>query len=378
MSTAITTEQDGLHLRRALELAEGGRGRTSPNPLVGAVVVRDGRVIGEGFHAELGGVHAEVAALGDCRKRGENPGGATLYVTLEPCAHHGRQPPCVDAIREAGLARVVIGCDDPSEKASGRGPGMLRDAGVAVAFAGGPEAMAARLLNQAFRKHARTGRPHVALKSAVSLDGRIATAAGDSKWISGPQSRALVHRWRSEADAVAVGIATALADDPQLTARDLPDPPGRQPTRVVFDSHARLPLGSQMARSTEFAPVIVVVGTDAPPARLAALRDAGVEPLVAQGSEGEQVQRALAELGRRGITSMLLEGGAELSGAFLEAGEIDELRLFVAPLLLGGVDARPLLAGAGATEVAAAQRALAMDWERSGEDLLIRARLRDW
>jgi diaminohydroxyphosphoribosylaminopyrimidine deaminase/5-amino-6-(5-phosphoribosylamino)uracil reductase len=378
MSTAITTEQDGVHLRRALELAEGGRGRTSPNPLVGAVVVREGRVIGEGFHAEVGGAHAEVAALSDCRERGEDPRGATLYVTLEPCAHHGRQPPCVDAIREARLARAVIGCDDPSEKASGRGPGMLRDTGVAVVFADGPEATAARLLNQAFRKHARTGRPHVALKSAVSLDGRTATAGGDSRWISGPQSRELVHRWRSEADAVAVGIGTALADDPQLTARALPDPPARQPTRVVFDSHARLPLDSALAQSPEVAPVIVVVGPDAPPARLAALRDAGVEPLLAAGSEGEQVEGALAELGRRGITSVLLEGGAELAGAFLAAGEIDELRLFVAPLLLGGADARPLLAGVGATEVAAAQRALAMDWERSGEDLLIRARLREW
>ena len=217
--SAVVTEQDRVHLRRALELAEGGRGRVSPNPLVGAVLVRDGEVIGEGFHAELGGRHAEVAAIEDCRARGHDPAGATLYVTLEPCAHHGRQPPCTDAILAAGIARVVIASEDPSEKASGRGPGILRDEGVEVELANGAEAAAARLLNQPFRKHARTARPLVVLKSALSLDGRVATAGGDSKWISGEASRALAHRWRAECDAVCVGIGTVLADDPLLTAR---------------------------------------------------------------------------------------------------------------------------------------------------------------
>ncbi len=196
-----------------------GRGKVSPNPLVGAVVAGDGETIGEGFHAELGGVHAEVAALEDCRRRGGDPAGATMYVTLEPCAHQGRQPPCTDAIVAAGIARVVIGSDDPSEKASGRGPGILRDEGIEVAFAEGAEAAAARLLNQAFRKHARTGRPLVTFKLALTLDGRVATASGESRWISGESSRDLVHRWRAEADAIAVGIGTALADDPLLTAR---------------------------------------------------------------------------------------------------------------------------------------------------------------
>src|SRR5690349_15509361 len=217
MESQLTATDLG-HLRRALELAEGGRGRVSPNPLVGAVVVRDGAVIGEGFHAELGDLHAERAALADCRERGEEPAGARMSVTLEPCAHKGRQPPCAEAILEAGIARVVIASEDPSEKAAGRGPGILRDGGVEVAAAAGAEAAAARRLNQPFRKHARTGLPLVVLKMAMSLDGETTTAPGDSPWISGTESRELVHRWRAEADAIAVGIGTALADDPLLTA----------------------------------------------------------------------------------------------------------------------------------------------------------------
>ena len=243
---AQQTDIERLHLRRALELAEGGRGRVSPNPLVGAVIVRDGEVVGEGFHAEVGGLHAERAALEDCRSRGVDPAGSTMYVTLEPCAHQGRQPPCVEVILEAGIARVVIASDDPSEKAAGRGPGILRDGGVEAEFAAGEEAGAARLLNQPFRKHARTGLPLVSLKMAMSLDGQTSTVPGDSPWISSERSRALVHRWRAESDAIGIGIGTAIADDPLLTARDIPD--ARQPIRVVFDSKARLPLDSQLMR----------------------------------------------------------------------------------------------------------------------------------
>ncbi len=259
---AVVTEQDRLHLQRALELAEGGRGRVSPNPLVGAVIVRDGEVIGEGHHAELGGAHAEVAAIERCRERGGDPAGATMYVTLEPCAHRGRQPPCTDALLSAGIARVVIASEDPSEKASGRGPGILRDEGVEVVIAEGPEAASARLVNQPFRKHARTGRPLVVSKSALSLDGRVATSSGDSKWISGEPSRRLVHRWRAESDAVCVGIGTVLADDPLLTARE-PDAV-RQPTRIVFDSQARLPLGSKLVASIDTAPLVVIAAPKAP------------------------------------------------------------------------------------------------------------------
>jgi diaminohydroxyphosphoribosylaminopyrimidine deaminase / 5-amino-6-(5-phosphoribosylamino)uracil reductase len=358
-------------MRRALELADRGRGKVSPNPLVGAVVVRDGEVIGEGFHAELGGSHAEVAAIDDCRARGGDPAGATIYVTLEPCAHHGRTPPCTDAILAARVARVVIASEDPSEKASGRGPGILRDEGIEVELADGEEAAAARLLNQAFRKHARTGRPLVALKSAVTLDGRVATASGESKWISGEASRELVHRWRAEADAVCVGIGTALADDPLLTARGIGAT--HQPARVVFDSSARLPLDSALVGSVAEAPLHVVAKPTAPAERVEALRRAGVDVLTADG-----LAAALDELGRRRITRILLEGGPTLAGAFADAGELDELRLFIAPLLLGGTESRPLLGGEGAPRIDAAQRALAVDWERSGEDLLIRARMREW
>lgn len=375
----VVTAEDRLHLQRALELAEGGRGMVSPNPLVGALLVRDGTPIGEGFHARLGGPHAEVAALDDCRARGEDPAGATLYVTLEPCAHHGRQPPCTGAILTAGVARVVIASEDPSEKASGRGPGILRDEGVEVELANGPEAAAARLLNQAFRKHTRTGRPLVLLKSAISLDGRVATAGGDSKWISGEASRALAHRWRAEADAVCVGIGTALADDPLLTARAAgAGADVRQPTRVVFDSGARLPLGSRLLASIGEAPLVVVVSPAAASQRAEALREAGAELVVCDGEPAARVAAALAELGRREITSLLLEGGPTLVGSFLDAREIDELRLFIAPILLGGAGARPLVAGEGAARIADATPALAVDSERSGEDLLVRARLREW
>jgi diaminohydroxyphosphoribosylaminopyrimidine deaminase / 5-amino-6-(5-phosphoribosylamino)uracil reductase len=322
------TITDREHLKRALELAELGRGRVSPNPLVGAVIVRDGEVIGEGFHAELGDLHAERAALADCESRGEDPAGATMYVTLEPCAHQGRQPPCVDAILEAGIGRVVISSDDPSEKASGRGPGMLRDSEVKVGFAVGEEATAARLLNQPFRKHARTGLPLVTLKLAMSLDGKTETAPDDSPWISGAKSQELVHRWRAESDAIAVGIGTVLADDPLLTARTADA--SRQPSRVVFDRQARLPLDSQLLQTVDQSPVLVVTSQDADSPRLAALRDAGGDTVVADG-----IEAALSELGRRGITSLLLEGGVTLAAAFVEAGQIDECRTFVAPILLG-------------------------------------------
>jgi diaminohydroxyphosphoribosylaminopyrimidine deaminase/5-amino-6-(5-phosphoribosylamino)uracil reductase len=390
------TATDRAHLKRALELAEGGRGRVSPNPLVGAVIVRDGEVIGEGFHAELGDVHAERAALADCRKRGEDPRGAAMYVTLEPCAHHGRQPPCVEAVLEAELSRVVVGSEDPSEKASGRGPGILRDGGVEVSFAAGAEATAARLLNQPFRKHARTGLPLVTLKLAMSLDGRATTAPGDSPWISGPLSRELVHRWRAESDAVAVGIGTAMTDDPLLTARHGDSP--RQPLRVVFDSQARLPLDSQLLRTLDVSSVLVVVSDRADTSRLEALRDAGAELAVAGGSSAaDRIAAALADLGRRRITSLLLEGGRTLATAFVEADQLDAARMFIAPAVLGGSDKRDSRAGGvvggpnpeeaaatggggGSPAVTGPARRVALSRivEEVGDDVLITARFKEW
>jgi diaminohydroxyphosphoribosylaminopyrimidine deaminase / 5-amino-6-(5-phosphoribosylamino)uracil reductase len=373
----VGTEQDAPHLRRALELAEGGRGRVSPNPMTGAVLVRDGDVIGEGFHAVYGELHAERAAIENARTRGEDPAGSTIYVTLEPCAHTGRQPPCTEAILEAGISRVVYASEDPTEKASGRGPGILRDGGVEVELAGGPEAAAARLLNQPFRKRARTGRPLVTYKVAMSLDGRVASPTGDSRWISSTESRELVHRWREECDAVAVGIGTALADDPLLTTRL--EEESEQPTRVVFDSHARLPADSALVSSIDEAPLIVICAPEAPSAQRDALERAGAEVIVAPGrTPGARLEAALDELGRHEIQDLLVEGGPTLAGALFDAGEIDEMRIFVAPVLVGAAGARAVLEGEGVARIADGARPLATSSEQVGQDILIRARLREW
>jgi diaminohydroxyphosphoribosylaminopyrimidine deaminase/5-amino-6-(5-phosphoribosylamino)uracil reductase len=342
--------------------------------MVGAVVVRDGMVLGEGWHTKVGALHAEREALGACA--GADTAGATLYVSQEPCCHHGRTPPCTEAIVEAGIARVVIASDDPSGHASGRGLGILRDEGIEVVVADGEISARARALNQPFRKHARTGRPYVRFKSAMTLDGKVATRTGDSKWISGEASRARAHRWRAECDAVAVGIGTALADDPQLTARV--EGVWRQPRRVVFDSEGRLPVTSRLVQGAPELPLTVVVGRAAPRTATDALEVAGADVIVATGeNEPARVRSALDQLGAAGITSMLLEGGPHLAGAFLDAGEIDTVALFLAPVLLGG-SARDPLEGVGAERIADAVRAQALDVERIGEDVLIEARMRDW
>jgi len=369
------TEIDRRHLARAIELAEGGRGRVSPNPMVGAVIGRQDEILGEGFHEALGGPHAEVEAINAAGER--DLVGATMYVSLEPCCHQGKTPPCTDAIRAAGIARVVVASDDPSEHASGRGLGILRDEGIEVVVADGELASRARLLNQPFRKHARTGRPWVLFKSAMTLDGKVATRGGDSKWISGEASRRLAHHWRAQCDAVAVGIGTALADDPQLTARI--DGVVRQPRRVVFDSLARLPLASQLVRDARHIPLTVVVSRAAPRTATDALATHGAEVIVAPGeNETARVRSALDQLGADGVGSILLEGGPHLAGAFLDAGEVDEMRLFLAPMVLGGRTARDPLEGEGVDAIADAARALTLDCDRVGDDLLVSARIREW
>jgi diaminohydroxyphosphoribosylaminopyrimidine deaminase/5-amino-6-(5-phosphoribosylamino)uracil reductase len=374
MGPELATTRDARHLLRAIELACEARGRTSPNPMVGCVVVKDGRAIGEGFHEGAGRPHAERVALDFC---GEDARGATMYVTLEPCCHHGRTPPCTEAIVEAGVARVVVASDDPTAKASGRGPGMLRDEGIVVDYAAGEPAERARLINQPFRKHAKTGRPHVVFKSAMTLDGKVATGSGDSQWISGEYSRARAHRWRAESDAVAVGIGTALSDNPLLNARV--EGVAEQPRRVVFDSEARLPLTSQLVRSAEEFPLIVITSRAASRGQASALEASGVQVVrVTGGTEADRVRAALDELGALGVQSMLLEGGPHLAGAFLDAGEVDDIRLFVAPLVLGGRNARVPVEGRGVEVVAAARRALATDVERIGDDVLISSRLTEW
>jgi diaminohydroxyphosphoribosylaminopyrimidine deaminase/5-amino-6-(5-phosphoribosylamino)uracil reductase len=371
------TERDHDHLARAIELAERGTGRVSPNPVVGAVIARDGEVLGEGWHEDYGGPHAEVNAIQACGAADLH--GATLYVSLEPCCHHGRQPPCTEAILEAGIARVVVAGDDPSSKAAGRGLGILRDEGIDVDVAGGELATRARLQNQAFRKHARTGRPLVVFKSAMSLDGKVATQAGDSKWISGEASRAVAHRWRADLDAVAVGIGTALADDPQLTARI--DGVHQQPRRVLFDSTARLPLDAKLVDEVREVPLVVVVSRAAPRGHTDALETAGAHVIVATGeNEPARVRSALDQLGALDppVTSMLLEGGPHLAGSFLDAGEVDEVRLFIAPLLLGGRTARDPLEGEGVERVADAIKALTLSCEPSSGDVLLTARIKEW
>ncbi len=375
----ITTDTDRAHLARAIELAEQGARDVKPNPVVGAVVARDEEVLGEGFHERFGGPHAEVNAIEACGAADLT--GATLYVSLEPCCHEGKTPPCTDAIMQAGIQRVVVGSDDPTEKASGRGLGILRDEGVEVLVADGELAARARLLNQAFRKHARVGRPWVLFKSAMTLDGKVATRAGDSQWISGEESRLLAHTWRASVDAVVVGIGTALADDPQLTARpdgilaELPS----QPRRVVFDSLARLPITSQLVSAVDKIPLTVIVSRAAARSDTDALEAAGVQVLLATGeNEPARVRSGLEQLGASGIASVLLEGGPHLAGAFLDAGEVDEIRLFLAPILLGGRTARDPLEGEGVERISEALRALTLDCARVGEDLLISARLREW
>jgi diaminohydroxyphosphoribosylaminopyrimidine deaminase / 5-amino-6-(5-phosphoribosylamino)uracil reductase len=376
-----TTEADSRHLLRAIELAERGGASVNPNPRVGAVIVKDGETLGEGFHREVGGPHAEVEAIQDAA--GQDLSGATIYVSLEPCCHQGRTPPCTDAIREAGIKRVVVASEDPSAHAAGRGLGILRDEGVDVVVADGEIADRARLMNQPFRKHARTGRPWVLFKSAMSLDGKVATRGGDSKWISSESSRRIVHEWRADADAVAVGIGTALADDPALTARiggsDSQQLAPRQPRRVVFDSMAQLPLTARLLTDVHSVPLTVVVSRAAQRAATDALVAHGADVVVATGeNEPARVRSALDQLGQSGVTSILLEGGPKLAGAFLDAGEIDEIRLFIAPLVLGGRTARDPLESEGVEAVVDAVRALTLDFERIGDDLLVLARIKEW
>ena len=375
MDTLACTKQDRVYLQRAIELAGRGLGFTNPNPVVGAVVATEHAILGEGWHERLGGPHAEVNAIRACG--GADLSNATLYVSLEPCCHQGRTPPCTEAIIAAGINRVVVASDDPTEKANGRGLGVLRDEGVEVVFADEDTARSARLLNQAFRKQARVGRPWVLFKSAMTLDGKVATRDGDSRWISGERSRELAHHWRATVDAVAIGIGTALVDDPQLTARV--EGVHRQPRRVVFDSLARLPVSSRLVKAAVEVPLIVVVSRAAPRNDTEALSAAGVEVIVASGeNEPARVRSALDQLAGLDIAAVLLEGGPHLAGAFLDAGEIDEVRLFLAPMLLGGANARDPLEGEGVARINDAIKAMTLDCSLVGDDVLISARLREW
>jgi diaminohydroxyphosphoribosylaminopyrimidine deaminase/5-amino-6-(5-phosphoribosylamino)uracil reductase len=357
-------DRDIAHLERCIELAERGARTAAPNPMVGCVIVRDEAVIGEGWHERPGKPHAEVEALaaaGDAT-------GATVYVSLEPCAHQGRTPPCVDALIEAGVRRVVVGAVDPDPRTNGTGIARLRVAGIEVEVARGPVEQRARRQNAAFRTHVLEGRPHVTYKAAASLDGRTATAAGESQWISSPESRALVHEMRARSSAVGVGVGTALADDPMLTARELHPRAERQPLRVVFDRTARLPLTSALVQTARQYPVTVITAPGA----------GGAEPLAAAGVdilEAATPAKALAELGRRGITSLMIEGGANFAGGLLAAGLIDRIALFVAPVVLG--EGPGVFAGFSAVSIGAAPGAVALTSRQVGPDTLLVAELRE-
>jgi diaminohydroxyphosphoribosylaminopyrimidine deaminase/5-amino-6-(5-phosphoribosylamino)uracil reductase len=318
-------------LERALVLAERGRGTTHPNPVVGAVVVAEGQVVGEGWHERPGGPHAEIRAL---EAAGERARGATLYTTLEPCVHHGRTGPCVPAIVAAGIRRVVAAAVDPNPRVDGQGLRGLREAGVEVQIANGELAARARRQNEAFRTWARLGRPFVTYKAAMTLDGRLAAAGGESRWISGEESRRVVHELRAASDAVAVGAGTARADEPSLTAREVDAP--RQPRRLVFGGDG-LPGCSELE-------------------------------LLSGPLEEE-----LGRLAEEGVQSLLLEGGPTIAGEFLRRGLIDKLVLFVAPKLVGGDDAPPLFAGPGVTRLADATPLSGLATARAGQDLVITA-----
>ena len=354
-------------MRRAFELAARARGLTSPNPMVGAVVVREGEVIGEGFHARAGAPHAEVEAL---RAAGPRARGATLYVTLEPCNHHGRTPPCAPVVQAAGLTRVVAALADPNPFVAGGGADALRAAGVAVETGLLAEEAAAQ--NRVFLTAMRERRPHVTLKAGMTADGKIADVHGGARWITGEAARAEAHRQRSEADAIVVGITTVLRDDPALTVR-LERPWPREPYRVILDTSARTPPGARVITGATASRAVIAVGDAAPAGRVAALEAAGAEVLRCSTREGHvAVDALLAALFAREVRGVLLEGGGEIHAAFLEAGLVDRVTLFVAPLLLGGREAPSVVGGAG-RELKSAVRLGPMSARLVGADLMIEA-----
>jgi len=344
----MPADLDLFWMSRALAEAERGRGSVEPNPMVGAVVVRDGMAVGVGHHERYGGPHAEVVALA---RAGGLARGSTVFVTLEPCCHHGKTPPCTDALVGAGVARVVAALRDPFPRVDGGGLARLREAGVEVET--GPGAEAARRLNAPYFKRLATGLPYVTAKWAMTLDGKTAAASGDSRWISGPRSRALVHEVRGRMDAILAGIGTVLADDPRLTAR----PPGsRTPARVVLDGSARLPLDGHLARTAREVPVWVAVTDRAPADRRLALEALGCVVLPFPGTGRIPVGPLLAELGRRGATNVLVEGGGTVLGAFLDAGQVDAVDVFLAPIVEGGSHAFSPAKGLGVATMAEALR----------------------
>ena len=355
------SELDGWHMRRALELAALGLGRAEPNPLVGCVIARGAEIIGEGWHRQYGGPHAEVEALAVA---GPRAAAATVYVTLEPCCHFGHTPPCTQALIAAGVRRVVAAMSDPFPAVSGRGAGELRAAGIEVEL--GLCEPDARSLNAPYLKLLSSGKPWVLAKWAMTLDGKLATRTGQSRWISSEASRRTAHELRGRVDAILIGSGTAASDDPLLTAR----PAGpRRAVRVVVDSKAGLATESQLVRTARDVPVIVAAGSDASPADRARLQSAGCEVLALAGANHrERLEELLAELGRRRMTNVLVEGGSRLLGSFFDLGEIDEVHVFMAPRLFGGAQAPSPVGGIGVPSPSDALSLSDVHWCSSGED----------
>ncbi len=354
-----------LFMRIALEEAARGVGRTSPNPAVGAILVRGGRILARGFHHQAGAAHAEVMALREAKERAA---GADLYTTLEPCDHFGRTPPCSHAILEAGVRRVFFASSDPNPLVNGKGVARLESAGVEVH--GGVLKAEADALNRPFFKFIRTGLPFVTLKAAITLDGKLATATGDSRWVTGEEARKRVHQLRDRVDAVLVGANTVRRDDPQLTTRL---PGGRDAVRVVVDSGLSLPASRKVFVQSSPARTIVATLKSAPAARRARLEKQGVEVWTLPGASGRVALPALLRrMGKAGLLHVLVEGGAQVHGAFMKAGLADELALFIAPKVIGG-DGLSWLAPLGVRQMGKALALGALTTEKVGEDVLLTA-----
>jgi diaminohydroxyphosphoribosylaminopyrimidine deaminase/5-amino-6-(5-phosphoribosylamino)uracil reductase len=365
----LTADESGdRFMRRAIELAERGRGLTSPNPMVGAVIVAPaGTVIGEGFHERAGAAHAEAEAL---RAAGARARGATMYVTLEPCSHHGRTPPCASAVVAAGIVRVVAAIGDPNPLVSGQGFAELRRAGIEVVTGvGAPEA---ERQNRVFLTAMRERRPHVVLKAGMTLDGKIADLHGASRWITGGPSRERAHLLRSESDAIVVGIGTVLRDDPELTVR-LGRPWPREPFRVVLDTKARTPRTARIIRAGSPSRTLIVVGSDAPDDRARELAGTGATVVRCRTRDGRlDLGAVLDDLFAREVRGVLVEGGGEIHAAFLDTNLVDRVAIYVAPLLVGGRGATPAVGGVG-RELKNAVRLGPLSVTALGDDLLIEA-----
>lgn len=368
----MVRQEDIEYMRRAIELAERGVGFTNPNPMVGAVIVKGGKVIGEGWHERCGEWHAERNAFKNCTFPAE---GATMYVTLEPCCHYGKTPPCTEAIIEHGIARVVVGMEDPNPLVAGKGIALLREAGIEVVC--GVEEEALREQNRVFLKYISTKLPWVAMKTAMTLDGKIATRTGDSKWITGAEARAYVHELRHRFMAILVGIGTVVADDPLLNCR-IEGRGVRQPIRVVVDSNARLSLDSQLVKTAGEYRTIVAHTRFAPEERVKALRETGVEMLLCKEKEGlVDVRNLLELLGLSGIDSILLEGGGSLNYTFLSEGLADELYAFIAPKIVGGMNAKTPVEGAGMEKMADAINLELENVLNIGHDVLLKLKVKN-